>query len=448
MSTECGISNFEIFLQNNQPENGETEIMATPHKKIIHSFLISSSTAMTVIDIPDLSHLPVGRKTVLLFWAPWHEGSSGPMTQVLNLLAEQGGGSSNNNDEDEDDEAEAANAATGVVFGRVQAEEATSVSTKFNVTVVPTFVFLNESGHEAVARIEGGEDVAQVTQAVQQLLSLPKMPVAASPGAKQQHNSSSANSNIDKSKDDDKGKDKNIELSKRLDRLIRSNEVMVFMKGTPDAPRCGFSRQVVEMLQHENIAFGSFDILQDETVRQGLKLHSDWPTYPQIYVNGELVGGLDILKEMKQDAESSGSSLRDQLGISATATTVTPVSSATATTAQQPPEQMEEPLEDRLRKLIRRHRIMLFMKGLPSRPQCGFSREIVAILEEQKVSFDAFDILQDEEIRQGLKSFSEWPTYPQLYVEGELVGGLDIVKEMQADGSLQDILLPSKNSAD
>ena len=129
---------------------------------------------MTVIDIPDLSHLPVGNKTVLLFWAPWHEGSSGPMTQVLNLLAEQGG-SSNNNDEDDDDDA---NAATGVVFGRVQAEEATSVSTKFNVTVVPTFVFLNESGHEAVARIEGGEDVAQVTQAVQQLLSLPKMPVA------------------------------------------------------------------------------------------------------------------------------------------------------------------------------------------------------------------------------------------------------------------------------
>ncbi|CAN0329604.1 unnamed protein product, partial [Hapterophycus canaliculatus] len=74
---------------------------------------------------------------------------------------------------------------------------------------------------------------------------------------------------------------------------------MVFMKGTPDAPRCGFSRTLVGLLREENIEFESFDILEDNAVRQALKDLSNWPTYPQLYVQGELVGGLDIVKEMK-----------------------------------------------------------------------------------------------------------------------------------------------------
>jgi Grx4 family monothiol glutaredoxin len=74
---------------------------------------------------------------------------------------------------------------------------------------------------------------------------------------------------------------------------------MLFMKGSPGAPKCGFSRTIVEMLQAEDIQFATFDILTDEDVRAGLKTYSDWPTYPQLYSKGELVGGLDIVKEMK-----------------------------------------------------------------------------------------------------------------------------------------------------
>ena len=83
---------------------------------------------------------------------------------------------------------------------------------------------------------------------------------------------------------------------------------------------------------------------------------------------------------------------------------------------------------------------MLFMKGIPSSPQCGFSRQIVEILDSFNVSYDAFNILEDEEVRQGLKEYSDWPTYPQLYVEGDLVGGLDIVQEMEDSGDLKDLL--------
>lgn len=83
---------------------------------------------------------------------------------------------------------------------------------------------------------------------------------------------------------------------------------------------------------------------------------------------------------------------------------------------------------------------MLFMKGIPSSPKCGFSRQIVEILDSYNVSYDAFNILEDEEVRQGLKEYSDWPTYPQLYVEGDLVGGLDIVKEMEDGGDLKELL--------
>lgn len=97
-------------------------------------------------------------------------------------------------------------------------------------------------------------------------------------------------------------------------------------------------------------------------------------------------------------------------------------------------------LDERLKGLINQSRIMLFMKGLPSAPRCGFSRKMVDILENEGCSYGSFDILTDDEVRQGLKTHSDWPTYPQLYVSGELVGGLDIVKEMQEDGSLKDTL--------
>ena len=80
---------------------------------------------------------------------------------------------------------------------------------------------------------------------------------------------------------------------------------------------------------------------------------------------------------------------------------------------------------------------MLFMKGVPSAPRCGFSKQIVAILDEMEVDYDGFNILEDEEVRQGLKEFSDWPTFPQLYSNGELLGGLDIIKEMRDSGELE-----------
>uniref|UniRef100_A0A1B0D3Y8 Uncharacterized protein n=2 Tax=Phlebotomus papatasi TaxID=29031 RepID=A0A1B0D3Y8_PHLPP len=93
-------------------------------------------------------------------------------------------------------------------------------------------------------------------------------------------------------------------------------------------------------------------------------------------------------------------------------------------------------LEERLKVLINRHPVMIFMKGDRNAPRCGFSKQLIAIVNETGVSYDTFDILTDEDVRQGLKTFSDWPTYPQVYVKGELIGGLDIIKELLASGEL------------
>jgi Grx4 family monothiol glutaredoxin len=107
-----------------------------------------------------------------------------------------------------------------------------------------------------------------------------------------------------------------------------------------------------------------------------------------------------------------------------------PPAQATTTPAAAPQEpQEEEDLNTRLNKLVKAAPVMLFMKGTPAAPQCGFSRQLVALLRERGVRYGFFNILADDEVRQGLKTFSDWPTFPQLYLEGQLVGGLDIVRE-------------------
>jgi Grx4 family monothiol glutaredoxin len=92
--------------------------------------------------------------------------------------------------------------------------------------------------------------------------------------------------------------------------------------------------------------------------------------------------------------------------------------------------QSKEELHRRLASLVKAAPVMLFMKGTPSAPQCGFSRQLVAILRENSVKYGFFNILADDEVRQGLKEFADWPTFPQLWVDGELMGGLDIVSHL------------------
>jgi monothiol glutaredoxin len=104
---------------------------------------------------------------------------------------------------------------------------------------------------------------------------------------------------------------------------------------------------------------------------------------------------------------------------------------------------MDPSEKERILGLTRSNRVVLFMKGNKMFPQCGFSAHVVGILKASGVDFDAHNILADPGLRQGLKELSNWPTYPQLYVDGELVGGCDIISEMHESGKLQDLLSPA-----
>jgi len=97
-------------------------------------------------------------------------------------------------------------------------------------------------------------------------------------------------------------------------------------------------------------------------------------------------------------------------------------------------------INDQIKNIINKNDVVLFMKGTPEMPQCGFSMTVCNILKELKVKFNGINVLADPEIRQGIKDFSNWPTVPQLYVKGEFIGGCDIAKEMYEKGELQKIL--------
>lgn len=266
--------------------------------KNIMSSLSSASSLVEVSSSP--LNLGTKSKAVLLFGASWHEACP-PLEAVLSALA---------------------GTAPDVFFGKIDAEQRSDLSEQFKVAMVPTIILLNggPSVENIMERMEGGFDPSQVTIAVQRLLSASEGQNPVKLG------SSSVSSSV---QDPDK------ELAVRLDTLIRRDTVMLFMKGEPSAPKCGFSRQAVELLQEHGVPFGSFNILSDESVRQGLKKHSNWPTYPQIYVSGELIGGLDILKEVAEEG-----SLKEQWGLSDTAAAVTP-------------------LQDRLASLVKRSDVMV-----------------------------------------------------------------------------------------
>ncbi|XP_013881872.1 glutaredoxin 3 [Austrofundulus limnaeus] len=277
--------------------------------------------------------------------------------------------------------AELAKQHAQVAFVKMEAESVAEVSQKYEVSSVPTFLFFKAG--EKVDRLDGAH-AAELTKKVQRLAGY--------------------------GGPDDGGAAAGSDLNQRLKKLINAGPCMLFMKGSPQEPRCGFSRQIVALLKEHNIRFSSFDILSDEEVRQGLKTYSNWPTYPQLYVNGELVGGLDIVKELAASGELENTC----------------------------PKAVS--LEHRLKTIINQSPIMLFMKGNKQAAKCGFSRQILEVLNGTGLDYDTFDILQDEEVRQGLKTYSNWPTYPQLYVKGELIGGLDIVKELKESGELVSVL--------
>ena len=101
---------------------------------------------------------------------------------------------------------------------------------------------------------------------------------------------------------------------------------------------------------------------------------------------------------------------------------------------------MENSVKEKIENLINESEVMLFMKGTPEMPQCGFSAAVVGVLNHLGIKFSTVNVLENENIRQGIKEYANWPTIPQLYVKGEFVGGCDIIREMYESGELNELI--------
>ncbi|KAJ7524563.1 hypothetical protein O6H91_01G173800 [Diphasiastrum complanatum] len=375
--------------------------------------------------------LKEGDPAVLHFWASWCQASN-QMDAVFTQLCTD---------------------TPQALFLRVEAEEQPELSELYGVSAVPYFVFIKDG--VVVDQLEG-VNPPELAHKVAKLAVPPSLISAAAPASLGRSAAPAVLEAVQElAQANGTHKLKHappIEmLDSRLEKLVKLKPLMLFMKGNPDEPKCGFSRKVVGALMEEGVEFGSFDILSDEEVRQGLKTFSNWPTYPQLYCSGELLGGGDIVLEMHKSGElrevfsEKGllpPAFTSTSGTNGTLDAEVPPASTTTEAADKvgEPEKLSETLKARIETVVNSEPVLLFMKGSPEEPRCGFSRKVVDVLKEEKVPFGSFDILSDEDVRQGLKIYSSWPTYPQLYVKGELIGGYDIVIEMHKTGELKQIL--------
>ncbi|KAI0648678.1 glutaredoxin [Trametes meyenii] len=204
------------------------------------------------------------RVSLINFWAPW----AAPCKQMNEVVLEL------------------AKKYPQVLVLQVEAETQSEISESFEVEAVPTFVILR--GHTLLGRISGAD-----------------APALADAIATHVRGPSSVNpqSQTDRAPAAPPAQESPDELNARLHKLMNQDTVVLFMKGNPDQPRCGFSRRIVDLLRAQGVAFSSFDILSDEGVRAGLKVLNNWPTFPQLIVKGEFVGGLDVVKEMVDNGE-------------------------------------------------------------------------------------------------------------------------------------------------
>lgn len=194
--------------------------------------------------------------------------------------------------------AELAPRYSSIKFLQIDAEEMEDISESFDVNAVPFFVIMK--GTEVLSRISGANP-AELQASLQKYSpdSGTVIPPALTPQPRPTPTSAeNGTAAVPETVDSDDG-----DLDSRLKKLVNAAPVMLFMKGSPSAPQCGFSRTLVGLLREEGIRYGFFNILADNDVRQGLKEFSEWPTFPQLYVGGEFVGGLDVVREMVENGE-------------------------------------------------------------------------------------------------------------------------------------------------
>lgn len=230
------------------------------------------STITEVTSIPQweqlLASVPSSTLVIVSFHAPW-AAPCAQMATVLSTLASE----------------YPVTEPPATKWVSINAEDLSDISEAYDVTAVPFLVLLRDG---QVAETVSGSSALKVRNAIE----LHAQKSAAGEAGDATTNGMQVDTAPAEEQDPEKKKE---ELFKRLADLVKAAPVMLFMKGTPSSPQCGFSRQLVGLLRENSVKYGFFNILADDEVRQGLKEYAEWPTYPQLWIDGELVGGLDIV---------------------------------------------------------------------------------------------------------------------------------------------------------
>jgi Grx4 family monothiol glutaredoxin len=410
---------------------------------------------------------------VVLFFADWHDASKHLITifESLSKMYEK-----------------------KCVFAYVNADNVETLTTKFDVNVVPTII-LTTSTKETLCRIET-DTPAAITEKIDEHSEIFQI-----------------NFENQKSK-----------MFNKIEATLKTFPLMTFIKGTPQEPKCGFTEQLLEVLKNLKVKFGYFDILSDENMRNWLRYYAKWITYPQVYVEGKLVGGLDVTKDLVKSGKfqemikhlnlnddpdvkidkilGSGpvvafmkgtpsapadedskqfvkiladvgvryncfdattadekllNTIKEKLGdtkypflvvdkkVLGDLKTLEELIAKKELTTKIPASEITVTIKDKIHKLLNQAPVMVFMKGTAEAPNCGFSKRLVDILDRYNVSFSTFNILADQEVREELKEISGWKTYPQMYVEGKLIGGIDIVEELDESNEFEDVIAKYHN---
>lgn len=231
----------------------------------------------------ELTKADPSKLIALYFHTPW-AGPCKTMNQVFKTLA----------DSKESD--------NSIIFLSINADELPEISEIFEVSAVPYFILIR---NQTILKELSGADPKEFIQALNQFSNNTNSTTTSNNDNVQASiNSTTANTNSNNTTTNAPEVEESEEaLNERLNKLTKAAPIMLFMKGSPSSPQCGFSRQLVAILREHQVRFGFFDILKDDSVRQGLKKFSDWPTFPQLYINGEFQGGLDIIKESIEDDE-------------------------------------------------------------------------------------------------------------------------------------------------
>lgn len=231
----------------------------------------------------ELTKADPSKLIALYFHTPW-AGPCKTMNQVFKTLA----------DSKESD--------NSIIFLSINADELPEISEIFEVSAVPYFILIR---NQTILKELSGADPKEFIQALNQFSNNTNSTTTNNNDNVQASiNNTTANTNSNNTTTNAPEVEESEEaLNERLNKLTKAAPIMLFMKGSPSSPQCGFSRQLVAILREHQVRFGFFDILKDDSVRQGLKKFSDWPTFPQLYINGEFQGGLDIIKESIEDDE-------------------------------------------------------------------------------------------------------------------------------------------------